>query len=126
MADPLIQPRPGTQRPTPVAPRADTYQTDGRGDTALVATAGGMWASTGVVVAIVFVVLAVIAAVVFTNRDISGQGTGPATPAAAVERSAAPAPAATPTVVEPAAPSQTQAAPETPAVPANPAAPANP
>ncbi len=93
--------------------------------------AGGF--STGILVAAVFVVVAIIAAAVFSNRDVFGIGTTDA-PAISIENNTAPAaaaPAPAATVVDPVAPANPAPAPAVvdpapDAAPAAPMAPANP
>lgn len=89
---------------------------------------------SGILIAVVFVVVAIIAAAVFSNRDMFGTGAGDATPGVTIENNVAPvenaAPAAVapapadpaPAVAEPVTPAPDAAAPE----PVVPAAPANP
>ena len=89
---------------------------------------------SGILIAVVFVVVAIIAAAVFSNRDMFGTGAGDATPGVTIENNVAPvenaAPAAVapapadpaPAVVDPVTPAPDAAAPE----PVVPAAPANP
>ena len=107
---------------------------------------------SGILVAVVFVVVAIIAAAVFSNRDVFGRSDAPAgvsiennvapaaTPApdAAVANPEAPAAGTAPAAVEPAEPAPAASAPAEPApaapaaadpatpAPAAPAAPANP
>lgn len=81
MADPYIPPHFGTQTPGTASPGTDRYRADSRPDMASTAPASRSGLSTGVIVAIVFVVVAIIAAVMFSNRGTSTQGTGSTAPA---------------------------------------------
>ena len=97
---------------------------------------------SGILVAVIFVVVAIIAAAVFSNRDVFGQSDAPAgvsiennvapastaAPDAATANPEAPAAAAAPAAVEPAEPAPAAPAAADPATPqpAAPAAPANP
>ena len=142
MSDQYNSQRPTPPRPTtvgtgPTIPGADPYRSGVRVDVSNTAPArGGL--STGLLVAIVFVVVAIIAAAVFSNRDAFGIGTD-GTPDVSIENNnaapvdAAPA-AATPavdapaaTTVDPVAPTPAPARDPAPAEPATPAVPpANP
>ena len=142
MSDQYIPPRTpttvaGTDPYRTTTPGVDPYRTNVRVDVPPgPPPATGF--SSGILVAAVFVVVAIIAAAVFSNRDMFGVGTGDA-PGVSIENNAAPAPVApSETVVDPvvpAAPADSAptmvdpVAPATPVpdgTPVAPAAPANP
>ena len=124
---------PGT---TTITSRPDPYRSDVRVEipttAAPEAAPSESGFGTGMLVAAVFVVIAVIAAAIFSNRDGFGTGAGVAPPAVTIENNvapadvapapAAPAPVPAPEVVDPVAPVPDTGA----AQPAVPAAPTNP
>ena len=138
--------RPDSSRPDPSRP--DLSRPDVRVNVSStappVAAPSDTGFGSGILIAVVFVVVAIIAAAVFSNRDMFGTGAGDATPGVTIENNVAPvenaAPAAVapapadpaPAVAEPATPAPEVVDPVTPAPdaaapePVVPAAPANP
>ncbi len=133
MSDPYTTPPQTSARPTVAAPGYDPQPATYRPDPAVAPRRGDGGFSTGLLVAIVFVVVAIIAAAVFSNRDMFGIGLG-VTPVTTPGESAVEpiAPAATepaePATPDPAlAPAPVDAAPAEPApAPAQPPATTNP
>ena len=128
MSDQYIPPRTTPPRPTTAVPGPEPYRTDVRVDVAPPAPSDSGGFSTGVLVTIVFVVVAIIAAAVFSNRDTASTGTGNSAPAVTIENNAGSAPVET--AIDPIAPTPAPApapdAPATPVAPVSPVAPVNP
>ena len=89
MSDQYTPPRPDLARPDTADRGAEPDRRDVRCDGAAPAKSGGGFAS-GMLVAVVFVVVAVLAAVLFGNRDSLGFGAEDA-PAVTIENNTAPA-----------------------------------
>ena len=75
MSDQYTPQTPNSSRPTIAGAGLDPLQPEYRGNTPTYARGDGGF-STGILVAIVFVVVAIIAAAVFSNRDMFGIGLG--------------------------------------------------
>jgi len=137
MSDQYTPQRPTTALRTTAIPGSESYNRDVRVEVAPATPTGGGGFSTGMLVAIVFVVVAVMAAVIFSNRDSMGFGSGTTAPDVSIENNVAPAadpPAAisvdpvapAETAIEPVAPEPAPAPEVAPADPATPAAPVLP